>query len=485
MMRRYILLYLMLTTILFTACREEQISSDPSMQLAFSKQEVLFDTVFTGMGSSTQQVMIYNRNRNAIRISDVWLENGNASYFKLNLDGENKMENLHNIVLNGKDSLFLFIRVTIDPQKENSPVLVTDTIRFLVNGNVQNIALEAYGQNVRIIRNPDGSGRTNYDTHTFINRLPYLIYDTVVVGGPLYFEPGATLYMHNKASIYALGDVQAMGEKDNPITIRGDRLDHLFDSVPYAVASGQWGGVFLINYADNNYQPAYTLRNIDILSGSIGLYCYSESPEHMGTLQLENARIHNHSIYGVVLQNTDATIANSEISNCAAYCLYLEGGKHTIAHTTVASFFGWPYSNLNIHNTSRQDVAAVYINNLSKEYAPTELHLLNSIVTGARDNNLVVATPLPKYYEGEITGSYLKADSIKTDWCHDNVYASDSDTVFVNTYYLYREYKYYDFRLDSVSPARGIGDSIAGSKYPFDKVGRERKSRPDAGCYEY
>ena len=191
-----------------------------------------------------------------------------------------------------------------------------------------------------LFRNPNGSGRTNYDTHTFINRLPYLIYDTVVVGGPLYFEPGATLYMHNKASIYALGDVQAMGEKDNPITIRGDRLDHLFDSVPYAVASGQWGGVFLINYADNNYQPAYTLRNIDILSGSIGLYCYSESPEHMGTLQLENARIHNHSIYGVVLQNTDATIANSEISNCAAYCLYLEGGKHTIAHTTVASFFG-------------------------------------------------------------------------------------------------------------------------------------------------
>ena len=99
---------------------------------------------------------------------------------------------------------------------------------------------------------------------------------------------------------------------------------------------------------------------------------------------------------------------------------------------------------------------------------------------------MVVATPLPDYYEGEFVGNYLRADSLLETFAKQNVYASDSDTmVFRNIYYLYKEYKYYDFRLDSLSPARGIGDSVAAMQYPYDRLGIRRKSHPDAGCYEY
>ena len=48
----------------------------------------------------------------------------------------------------------------------------------------------------------------------------------------------------------------------------------------------------------------------------------------------------------------------------------------------------------------------------------------------------------------------------------------------------YADYQYYDFRLDSLSPARGIGDSAVASRYPKDLLGNERTSA-DAGCYVF
>ena len=87
-------------------------------------------------------------------------------------------------------------------------------------------------------------------------------------------------------------------------------------------------------------------------------------------MTLKNSRIHNHSIYGLVLQNTDAEVVNCEISNCASYCVYLAGGNHNFVHNTIAAYYGFPYTTLNLHtNMLAEDVAAVYINNLSKTRA--------------------------------------------------------------------------------------------------------------------
>jgi hypothetical protein len=131
-------------------------------------------------------------------------------------------------------------------------------------------------------------------------------------------------------------------------------------------------------------------------------------------------------------------------------------------------------------------VAAVYVNNLSKNTAKTISSFTNCIITGGRANNLLIATPLPEYYEGTISHNYLRADSLHEAYANNNVYASDSDScVFRNTYYLYKEYHYYDFQLDTLSPARGIADSIVALSYPTDRLGIRRKSHPDAGCYEF
>jgi len=474
--------FLLLIGMGMSSCQSEIVSDNPTLQLRFSHDTVLFDTVFTQMGSSTQQVMVYNPNKNAILIERVEMKNGES--FLINLDGENNLDNLHDITIRGGDSLFLFVRADIDPQQSNSPVFIEDSVVFYVNNKAQCISLQAYGQNVEIIRSKNKF--VQRDELQLVNTKPYLIYDTLVVVGDLTIQEGTTLYMHSGAMIYVYGNVTAEGTLEQPIIIRGDRTDRLFDSVPYRVASGQWDGLYMIHLKDKP-APQYKLDYVEIVSGGIGLYAYSENNTQLPQMSLSNARIHNHSVYGLVLQNIDATVVNTEISNCASYCVYLAGGNHHFVHNTIASYFGYPYTTINIHNNIfRDDVAAVYINNLSKNSAPTIASFYNCIIEGSRKNNLMLATPFSDYYEGQFVGNYMRTDSLSIPYAQHNVYASDSDTVvFRNVYYLLDEYKYFDFQLDSLSPARGIADSVVALSYPYDRLGHRRKSRPDAGCYEF
>lgn len=479
MSRLHTLISVLLTTlVLLSACREQQISDDPTLRLSFSTDTLAFDTVFSTIGSSTKRMMIYNRNKNALLIRSV---SHQSPFFHINLDGENREDLLHDITLNGGDSLFLFVRVNVDPQDVNSPVLIEDPLLFTVNGHTDTVLMQAYGQNVEIIRS--AKGRTEYGSHFFRNTKPYLIYDTIVIGGTTLLEAGATLYMHSGANIVCYGSFKAEGTPTDPIRIQGDRTDRLFENVPYAHASGQWGGIYLYHTADMPV-PAYRFCHTEILSGTIGIYCVNETPYDRPAFSMYNSRIHNHAAYGIVLQNVDDTIANSEISNCAGYCVYLQGGEHVLIHNTIAGFFGYPYTNLNIHNTSPQDVAALFVNDMSKSTAPNSLTLLNSIVTGRRDNSFVVATPLPAAFSGDVRHNYLKADTLHQAWCSDNQYAQKEDTVFRNIYYLYQEYKYYDFHLSEHSPAIGIADTLAALLLPYDRDENPRDLPADAGCYQ-
>ncbi|MBQ4395242.1 MAG: hypothetical protein II825_08115 [Paludibacteraceae bacterium] len=474
------LFFIVLCALALVSCSEYRESNDPSLHLAFSADTISFDTVFTEQGSATAQLMIYNRYGSAITINRVWLENGEV--FLVNIDGEQDLSRLTHMTINGGDSAFVFIRVRIAALNSSSPVLVEDILHFhLTNGNTQNVRLEAYGQDVERIGHK-GCGRTEKGEFVFTADKPYIIYDTLVVGGALTMNPGARIYMHQGACIYALGDVNANGTLDQPILIRGDRLDDLFDSVPYLYAGGSWNGFYLQAEKEQTYHLSY----VDILSGNVGLMSNSTCTDVLPQLSMDGCRIHNHTRYGLVLLNTNATVTNSEISNCASYCVYCDGGKHDFIHTTIASYFG--YTNIRIQSAEKEETAAVYIDNLSKTVPLTATSFINSIITGYRTNQIVVATPLDQFYPGTFVGNYLKTDTLALPHAADNIYWQKTDTakVFVNDFYKYKEYVYYDFRLDSLSPARNIGDSIAALPYPMDRAGVSRALiRPDAGCYQY
>ena len=459
-----------------TSCREETVSHDPSLRLVLSVDSLPFDTVLTGFGTSTRRITLYNLNANALTIESASLREG--KYFHVNIDGEADNSRWQQMTIRGRDSAFVFIRAFLDPLGQDNPLIITDELRFRYNGNETTLRLSAVGQDVTVLRKSDIARNTRLRA-----TKPYLVLDTLIFRSNLTIDAGATFYMHNQAVIFALGNVTANGTLDEPIVFRGYRTDQLFDSVPYAVASGQWNGFYMLH--GDTKQRTYTFRYVDVLSGNVGLFCQSESTEQpLPELNVYGCRIHNMSVYGIVCLNTNATIANSEISNCASYGVYLQGGKHTLVHNTIAAYFGYPYTNLNIHSTQREDVAAVFINNLSKQMAPMQSYLYNNIITGARKQCLVLAAPLPEVYTGEFAGNYLRADTFDLPQFAANTYAKDDDTVFVNNHYLYKEYRYYDFHLDSVSPAIGVG-CVEHSTYPQDRDGVTRTTRIDAGCYQW
>lgn len=477
---RYILCLLSFVLCLFVGCSEYRTSDDPTLRLAFSCDTLCFDTVFTAQGSSTAQMKVYNRNASALLIDRVWLKGGNA--YHVNIDGEPDADKWRNIQINGHDSMYLFIRVEIDPTDQNNPVLVTDQLCFhLANGHTQEVELEAYGQDVKRIGHK-GCGRTDTLSAAFTAERPYLVFDTLVIHENMQLEEGTTVYMHKGACIFVGGDVTANGSVTHPIIFRGDRLDRLFDSVPYAFAGGSWNGIYLQGTPTQKYELQY----VDILSGNIGLYCYNDGQgASLPQLTMNGCRIHNHSMYGLVLVNTDATVSNSEISNCASYCVYCAGGTQKFIHTTVASYFG--YTSIRIQSVAKEDVAAVFIDNLSKTMQTTT-SFYNSIITGYLPNQLVVATAFDQYYPGEFIGNYLKTDTLDIPNAKDNTYWQKTDTaeLFVKDFYKYKEYIYYDFHLDSISPAIGIADSLLAVPYPLDRDGVSRALvKPDAGCYQH
>ncbi|MBR1878128.1 MAG: hypothetical protein IJ814_03870 [Paludibacteraceae bacterium] len=477
-MRKFLLIILCIGAL--TACREYQPSSDPGAKLAFSCDTLCFDTVLTEQGSVTLQLMVYNPNKESVIIDRVWLDDGEA--FKVNIDGEQDLSRLSDLPIYGGDSLFVFVRVAdFGATGVNDAVLIEDRLHFhLQTGSTQSVILEAYSQDAE--RLGIKGGRQQYRTYHFTADKPYLLFDTVIVTGNVTIDAGTTIYMHNGAALYIGGNMTAIGTHAEPITIRGDRLDRLFDSVPYLYAAGSWDGIYL----QTDVPRTYHLQYVDILSGNVGLYAYSTCSGRLPKLAMNGCRIHNHSLYGLVLVNTDATVVNTEISNCASYCVYCSGGTHDFIHSTIASYFG--YTTIHVQSVAKEDAAAVFIDNLQKTGPKTTSSFYNSIITGYQKNQLVVATPFDQYYPGIFLGNYLKTDSLRIPHAQENIYWQKSDTnaVFRNDFYEYKKYVYYDFRLDSLSPAIGIGDSIAALPYSTDRNGISRSmQKPDAGCYQH
>ena len=468
---KHSLIFLSLLCLLLSAC-ESRLTDDPSVRLAWSVDTLSFDTVFTHAGSATRQVKLYNPNNRAVTIRSVRLEQGEV--FRVNFDGEQSLSQISDLRLNGGDSLFLFIRAIIDPADRDQPAFIEDKLLLEVGDHTEQLVLNAYGWDVELI----DSLYIGHDT-TLLGRKPYLVRNGIYIdrGAMLTIQAGSRFFMHDTAKIVCLGGIASCGTLEAPIRFQSDRLDDIYEGIPYVYVGGKWNGIYLS--APDSAFFSYT----EIVSSSIGLYISGTGTEHLSFI---NGRIHNCSVYGLVLQDLDALVANTEISNCAQYCVFASGGQHTFIHTTIASYFN--YTSYAIQTVLRDDqISPLYISNLSKNKQKTTFLFLNSILSGIKRNCLMLATPLPDYYAGSFAYSYLQTDSLSSRFAHDNIYASGRDTSLFSVACYRDKAIYYDFRLDSLSPARDIADSVIALRYPLDRNGRNRFSdhHPDAGCYEY
>ena len=91
---------------------------------------------------------------------------GSASAYHINTNGQPGPE-ARDIEIAANDSIYIFVSLTINPNSNNLPFIVSDSIRIEYNGNERFVQLEAFGQNARFLRNESITGQV-----TWTNELP-------------------------------------------------------------------------------------------------------------------------------------------------------------------------------------------------------------------------------------------------------------------------------------------------------------------------
>jgi len=475
----FIILVSVMVSIGFSACNDGVYSTNPKDKLSFSTDTLSFDTVFTTIGSATSKIMIYNRNNVALRISHLGIAGGKASPFKINVDGSINADNqFDNIEIRARDSMYVFVALNVDPTNANSPVFIKDSLVMLTNGVSQNVKLQAFGQNIIILR-----GKKYNDDTSLHADLPYLIYDSLVVAQhkTLTLEAGCRLYFHNNAKMKVYGNLKAVGTAENPILMRGDRLDKIgFETpIPYNNVTGQWDGVYLLGSTGN-----HILRHVNMSSGYVGIYFSNNDRNTIPNLEITDCRIRNFYFYGLAVQNGNVQVTNTEISNSSSYTVFLNGGKHSFIQCTIANYFD---NNSNTQPVSRDGKPAVMIMNLNR-VSPMQSIFRNCIISGNEDNEFSLATRFLDQYNGTFDHCYIKKpDSLKLPQFTKIRWSERNDTLFKSIRYTPDKNIYFNFMPDSVSPARGIADPVIARQFSLDLNGNDRTKdgAPDAGAYEW
>jgi hypothetical protein len=481
------------------ACNEldDGYATNPSRRLGFSADTLSFDTVFVTIGSVTRHLMVYNTNKEALNIESVRLLNATSQGFRLNVDGR-KGESFSNIRIAGKDSLYVFVEVTVDPTGENQPLLMEDLLEFTVNGVKQTVVLQAYGQDVHLFKRGFVITR---DTLWPADK-PYLIYDSLVIeaGSTLSLEPGAVLCMHDKAKWVVNGTLIPAGTLDKPVVFRGDRLDKLLTDLPYDRIPNQWDGIYFGAESFGNVMDYVIVRN-----GQKGLWLAASAPDSL-KLRLSCSQLTNMGESVLTAVNCRIEAVNTEFSNASRSVVSLTGGIYHFIHCTLANHY------IKIAFSNRKGEPTLSLSNYTSDNQGVKSSFP---LQQARFDNCIIDGNFPpgnKPLQGEIGldsleevafGFFFNHCAVKTRETEDPAFAS---VEFIRDDYA-PQYKslgdltngyLFDFRLDIAKDkdgnpegkqvAIGKADPAIAAQYPLDRLGIDRVASddgPDMGAYEY
>ncbi len=479
-MSRLIKLFILITffAVIF-GCERDYMFRGGMDGVVLSTDTVMFDTIFTTIGSSTRHFRVYNPYSSDMTISKIKLMGGEDSKFKINIDGIAGYE-AADVELRSGDSLFVFVEVNIDPHEDDNTFVVEDSIRFETKELFQVVKLIAYGQDVVVLC------KEKLKTTTFTNEKPYLIYNWAEVDSleKLTIEAGARIHFHNDAylNIRPSASIEVLGTKDEPVLFAGSRLENWYSDVP-----GQWGYIHLMPGSGTSQFNYAHIKN-----ATIGLVVDSAGTKSEPVI-ISNSKIEHSLKQGLLAQSSNILSWNSLYADAGSASVALLGGGHyNFFHCTIANYFQWK---------SRGMPALVLSNfvedkdGLKEPRDLTAANFYNSIIYGQASDELGLY-----FYDGKVdedsdenyippAENYL-LDHVLVRTKFDKEILDDKkhfSNIIVNESPLFKNYNKYDYSLDTLSVAIKAGKREYAKEYDVDffEVNRLRNEKtPDLGYVE-
>ncbi len=461
----------------FCSCTDDDdFSTSASDLLTFSMDTVRFDTVFSTVTSSTRSFWIHNNSGRSIRCTNVRLENGNQSGFRVNVDGASLGATdgyqVGNIEVRKGDSARVFVKITSPKANRTEPKNITDNLIFqLESGAQQKVNLDAFSWDAVFLKNRHVSNDT-----TITSGSPIVVYGKLVVGknATLTISPGTTMYFHSDAGIDVEGRLICKGTAEKGIVLRGDRLDNMFDYLPYDYVSGQWQG---LQIREGSYDNTVSFTDIH---GSFDGLRVDSSDVSRDKLDISNTTIHNCQGEALYIENSKVKITNCQLSNSLGSCLYVNGGDVSVNNCTLAQFY--PF------DSSRG--SALRFSGI--EYPLKSFVCNNTLVTGYSTDEMAGEKPSGdnhNEFNFDFSHCILRTPPVETD---DSVhfvsveFENPEDTTVAGTKNFVKtdtDKLRYDFHLQATSAAIDKADPSTSS--PTDRDGTVRDGKPDIGAYEY
>ncbi len=429
------------------ACSDnDSFTTSPNALLSFSTDSVKMDTVFSNIGSKTYDFWVYNYSSDGLRLRSVRLKQGNQTGYRVNVDGI-YLDNTYGSVITDleirkNDSIRVFVELTAPENGQLEPQAIDDQIIFKLESGVEQVVyLHALTWDAIELHDLVVSSDSVIES-----RRPVIVYGGITIDSAITLTiKNTTLYFHDGKGVDVYGRLLT-----DSVVMRGDRLDHMFDYLPYDRVSGQWGtqgGILFHSSSTGNVLRQTEIRN----AGKYGIRCDSAAfDETRLRLDMERCVIHNCKGIGLVSFNSNIRLRDCQISNTQGDCVSIVGGFVDLSHCTLAQFY--PF-------VGGRGVALRF-NNLMPLYG---LVCDSSIVTGY-DEDVVMGTVADtvKAFDYRFSHSLLRTPKTENEdslRLVDLIWETPKDSVQGKQHFKLIDEKNlkYDFHLDSISPAQGLG----------------------------
>jgi len=500
-------LALVFSIVLWSSCRNDFETTPSTGNLEFSQDTIYLDTIFSNIGSSTRTLKVYNRSNDDIHIPTIRLAEGEASNYRLNVDGI-PGKTFQDINVLAKDSIFIFIETTIDinnfPNPDNA-FLYTDKILFDEGGNSQDVDLVTLVQDAVFLfpeQFADGTIETinlgseeeplliegffleDNQLH-FTNEKPYVIYGFAAVSPnkTLIVDAGARVHFHRDSGILVAntGSMKVNGTPstdpelmENQVIFEGDRLEPGFSDIP-----GQWGTIWLTAGSTNNEFNFTTIKN-----SIVGILMDSNDGDL--TLSLKDVQIYNSSNVGLLARTGDIYGENLVINNSGQSSLSCSlGGRYNFIHSTFANYWsnGFRLFPSVVIDNVLETEDNVFVSDL------IEANFTNCIIYGSESREVIFVEDTNAAFNFNFTNSLIRFDDPNGDFTGPNYDFSNSDlftNIVRNQDPAFFDSSNNDFNIETgISGADGIANPSGASQVPVDANGTNRTGdSPDAGAYE-